>query len=93
VTHLYDHGFQVLASGMLKPRILQAYVMGSKVFGEYGDPWDAAVGLTYYPFEHKQVRLNTEFLYMDRSAIGYTAVPYTVGGTGWVWTVNVGTWF
>jgi hypothetical protein len=93
VTRLYDSGVQVLASGMLKPRVLQAYVMGSKVVGEYGKPWDAAVGLTYYPFEHKQVRLNTELIYMYRSAIGYTAVPYTVGGTGWVWTLNVGTWF
>jgi hypothetical protein len=93
VTHLYDTGYQVLASAMLKPKLVQAYVMGSKVLGEYGDPWDAAVGLTYFPFRQKQVRLNTELLYMRRSPIGYTAVPYVVGGTGWVWTVNVGTWF
>jgi len=93
VTRLYDHGFQVLASTMLKPRLLQAYVMGSKVFGEFGDPWDIAFGLTYFPFERKQVRVNAEGLYMDRSAIGYTAVPYVVGGTGWVWSINVGTWF
>jgi hypothetical protein len=93
VTHLYDSGFQVLASGMLKPQLLQAYAMASKVVGEFGDSWDTAVGLTYYPFEQKQVRVNTELLYMYRSAIGYTAVPYVVGGTGWVWTVNVGTWF
>jgi hypothetical protein len=78
---------------MLKPKLLQAYAMGSKVMGEYGDSWDAAFGLTYFPFEHKQVRVNAEGLYMNRSAIGYTAVPYVVGGTGWVWTINVGTWF
>jgi hypothetical protein len=93
VTHLYDSGYQVLASGMLKPKTLQAYVMGSKVIGEFGDAWDTALGLTYFPFEHKQVRVNAEFLYMYRSPIGYTAVPYVVGGTGWVWTLNVGTWF
>jgi hypothetical protein len=93
VTHLYDTGFQALASGMVIPRVLQAYAMGSEVFGQYGHPWDATVGLTYYPFEHKQVRLNIEGIYMYRSAIGYTAVPYTVGGTGWVWSFNVGTWF
>lgn len=93
VTHLYDHGFQILASTMLKPQLVQAYVMGSKVFGEYGEPWDLGFGLTYFPFERKQVRVNIEGLYMDRSAVGYTAVPYVVGGTGWVWSVNVGTWF
>jgi hypothetical protein len=37
--------------------------------------------------------VNAEGLYMKRSAIGYTAVPYLVGGDGWVWTLNVGTWF
>jgi hypothetical protein len=40
-----------------------------------------------------QLRMNAQALYMDRSAIGYTAVPYVVGGTGWVFTADVGTWF
>jgi hypothetical protein len=93
VTSLFDHGFQVYASTMLKPNYWQAYFSGSKIFGQYGDPWDAAVGLTYFPFGHKEVRINTQALYMDRSAVGYTAVPYLVGGTGWVFTVDVGTWF
>lgn len=93
VTELYDTGFQVQASTMLLPRTLQAYVTGSKIFGEFGDPWDVTFGLTYFPFQRKQVRVNAEGLYMDRSAIGYTAVPYLVGGDGWVWTINVGTWF
>ena len=93
VTRLYESGFQVLASGMLKPRALQAYAMGSKVIGEFGNSWDIGFGLTYFPFERKQVRLNAEGIYMNRSAIGYTAVPYVVGGTGWVWTLNVGAWF
>ena len=59
----------------------------SKIFGEYGDPWDAAFGLTYFPYGRKEVRMNVQALYMDRSAVGYTAVPYVVGGTGWVYTV------
>ena len=93
VTSLFDHGFQVYASTMLKPDYLQAYLSGSKIFGQYGDPWDLAAGLTYFPFGHKEVRMNGQALYMDRSAVGYTAVPYVVGGTGWVFTVDVGTWF
>jgi hypothetical protein len=40
-----------------------------------------------------QLRMNAQALYMDRSAIGYTAVPYVVGGTGWVFTADVSTWF
>ena len=93
VTSLFDHGFQVYASTMLKPDYWQAYLSGSMIFGQYGDPWDLAAGLTYFPFGHKEVRMNAQALYMDRSAVGYTAVPYVVGGTGWVYTVDVGTWF
>ena len=93
VTSLFDHGFQVYASTMLKPDYWQAYVSGSQIYGQYGDPWDLAVGLTYFPFGRKEVRTNFQALYMDRSAVGYTAVPYVVGGTGWVFTVDVGTWF
>ena len=93
VTSLFDHGFQVYASTMLKPDYLQAYLSGSKIYGEYGDPWDFAVGLTYFPFGYKEVRMNAQALYMDRSAVGYTAVPYVVGGTGWVYTIDIGTWF
>ncbi len=27
---------------MVLPQSLQAYVSGSKIYGEYGDPWDVA---------------------------------------------------
>ena len=93
VTSLFDHGFQVYASTMLKPDYWQAYLSGGAIFGQYGDPWDLAAGLTYFPFGHKEVRMNAQALYTDASAVGYTAIPYQVGGTGWIFTFDVGTWF
>ncbi len=93
VTSLFDHGFQVYASTMLKPDYWQAYLSGGAIFGQYGDPWDFAAGLTYFPFGHKEVRINGQALYTDASAVGYTAIPYQVGGTGWIFTLDVGTWF
>ena len=48
---LNDHGFQLQASAMAVPRLLQVYVSGSKVFGEHGDPSDARVGVNWYPLE------------------------------------------
>lgn len=93
VSSLFDHGFQLQASTMLIPGLLQAYLMGSYVFGQYGDPWEVGGGLTFYPFNRKQVRVNIEGIYMHNSAIGYTAVPYQVGGKGFVFTFNVGSWF
>ena len=38
-------------SAMLLPETLQVYAGGSKVFGEYGDPWDARVGRQLVPVE------------------------------------------
>jgi hypothetical protein len=93
VTHVYDHGYQVYASTMLMPRVLQGYFSGSHIYGTYGDPWDAAFGFTWFPFAQKNIRWNAQMLYTDRSPVGYTAIPYQLGGTGWIATVDVGTWF
>jgi len=93
VTSLFDHGFQLQASTMVIPSMLQAYLETSTVFGQYGVPWEVGGGLTLFPFRRKQVRMNIEAIYMHNSAIGYTAVPYQVGGKGWVFTFNVGSWF
>jgi len=43
---LFDHGFQLQGSAMVIPGQLQAYASGSKIFGEYGDPWDVALGIS-----------------------------------------------
>jgi hypothetical protein len=93
VSSLFDHGFQLQASTMLIPGMLQTYLETSYVFGQYGEPWEVGGGLTFFPFKRKQVRVNMEAIYMRHSAIGYTAVPYQVGGNGWVFTFNVGSWF
>jgi hypothetical protein len=88
VSELEDHGFQLQASAMLVPRVWQLYLSGSKIFGEYGDPWDAALGLNWFPYETRQFRLNAELLYLERSPVGYFSVPYIVGGDGTVFYAN-----
>ena len=41
---LFDHGFQVQASTMLRAaKPSRPIVAGSMIFGEYGDPWDASL--------------------------------------------------
>jgi hypothetical protein len=89
VDELNDHGFQLQASSMLVPRTLQAYVSGSKIYGEYGNPWDAALGLNWYPMQVKPLRINVQALYLEDSPTGYSSVPFIVGGNGWVFTTDV----
>jgi hypothetical protein len=83
-SQLFDHSFQIQASAMVVPKTLQAYAGFSKIFGQYGQPRDFRTGVNFFPFKNKVVRWNNEALYLYRSPVGYTSVPYPVGGRGWV---------
>jgi hypothetical protein len=89
VDDLFDHGFQLQASAMVVPRTLQAYLSGSKIFGEYGDPWDAALGFNWFPYRNQNLRANFQLLYLDESPVGYSSVPFIVGGDGTVISVDL----
>ena len=81
---LFDHAFQIQGSAMVVPRTLQAYMGFSKIFGQYGQPRDFRTGVNFFPFKNKVVRWNNEALYVYRSPVGYTSVPYPIGGRGWI---------
>ncbi|HEX9207185.1 MAG TPA: hypothetical protein VF851_03045 [Steroidobacteraceae bacterium] len=84
-----DHGFQLQGSTMVLPQALQAYVSGSKIYGEYGDPWDVALGINWFPLQRKELRVNVQGLYLEDSPVGYASVPFAVGGNGWVLSTDV----
>jgi hypothetical protein len=89
VTDLFDSGFQLQASAMLLPKTLQIYASGSKIFGEYGDPYDVALGLNWFPFKRKDFRINPMALYVRRSPVGYAAYPLPVGASGFTFLTDV----
>ena len=78
----FDRGYQLQASAMVLPKTLQGYVGGSEIIGNFGRPWDFRAGVNYFPYKNRVVRWNTEFLYLYRSPVGYTSVPFPYGGTG-----------
>jgi hypothetical protein len=78
----YAYGYQLQGSAMVVPKTLQIYTGGSQIIGHFGRPWDFRAGTNYFPFKNKVVRWNTEFLYLYRSPVGYTSVPFPLGGTG-----------
>jgi hypothetical protein len=86
---LYDQGFEVQTSYMFMPKLLQGYIAASKIYGEYGNPWDTAVGINWFPMRQRLLRLNAELLYLDDSAVGNASAPYLVGGDGPVLNTNV----
>jgi hypothetical protein len=84
IPSVFDHGFQLQGTAMVIPKTLQAYAGYSKIFGQYGSPWDFRVGTNWFPYQNKILRWNTEALYLNKSPVGYTSVPFVVGGNGWV---------
>lgn len=79
---IFSHGLQMQASAMVLPKTLQVYVGGSTLTGKYGEPWDFRSGINWFPWQNQVVRWNTEFLYLHKSPVGYTSVPFALGGTG-----------
>ena len=84
----YDQGFTLQASAMVIPKMLQAYIQGSKVFGEFGDPYDITLGLNYFPLARKDLRVNIMGLWVENSPVGYTAYPVPVGGNGFTFLTD-----
>jgi len=84
-----DHGYQVQASAMAVRNILQVYVGAGEIRGHYGDASEFRVGMNWYPMKRRGIRVNGEWMNLDHSPVGYTTVPYPVGGNGDVFHVNV----
>ncbi|HEX6047044.1 MAG TPA: hypothetical protein VFZ22_21325 [Pyrinomonadaceae bacterium] len=82
LARLFDHGFQIQGSAMLVPRTLQLYAGASRINGQFGDPYDIRTGVNWFPWKNKVVRWNTEYLYIRNSPVGYSSVPFAVGGRG-----------
>jgi hypothetical protein len=89
LSSIFSQGFQMQASAMALPKTLQFYLGQSTVYGKYGNPWDFRAGLNYFPFHNKVLRWNNEFLYLHHSPVGYTSVPFALGGTGSIFHTNL----
>jgi hypothetical protein len=86
---LFDTGLNVQASAMLAQKKLQAYATFSQIWGEFGNPTEAAFGLNWYPFGVKNFRITPNALWLQKSPVGYNGVPYVVGGQGWVFYLDI----
>lgn len=89
VSELNDTGFQIQGSTMVVPKSLQVFLEYSRINGEYGHPSDATIGVNWFPFKRKEVRLSAQGLYLNDSPVGYSSVPFAVGGNGWVFSTDL----
>lgn len=89
VEELEDDGYQIQGSMMAIPRVLQPYVGYSRINGEYGDASDLSVGFNWFPMQRRELRLSVQGLYLKDSPVGYSSVPFAVGGNGWAFTTDL----
>ena len=89
IADIDDHGFQVQSSAMVVPKALQAYLSGSAIRGRYGNASEVRAGLNWYFVKERGLRVNAEWLHLNKCPVGYTAVPYPVGGNGNVFHTNI----
>jgi Protein of unknown function (DUF3011) len=89
IADITDHGYQLQTSAMAVPKALQLYFGASQVFGRFGDQWEVRGGENWYLMKERGIRLNGEWMYVNRSPVGYTAYPYPVGAKGMVLNINL----
>ena len=80
----YDNGFELSAIHFVLPKKLGVYGRGSAVNGQFGDAWEYAGGLKFYPVRSERMWLNAEVMNVHKAPYTGTFTPYVAGLNGWV---------
>jgi hypothetical protein len=80
----FDHGFELSTGQFVVPKTLVLYARGSKVFGQFANPYEYAGGVKWYFLPTERLWLTGELMRVHRAPYGGAFTPYTAGMTGWV---------
>jgi hypothetical protein len=84
-----DNGYTLQVSHMITPK-LNLYGINSMILDEFKrNPWEAGLGINYYPTGTRSWRINTQLTHIHKSAAGGTFGLYTSGQTGQTFTFGV----
>jgi hypothetical protein len=84
VSAVRDTGFYVQLAHMIVPQRVELYGATSYVFSNYGRPKEFIAGANYYPWDTRNLRLNTQVINVDKSPVSSTFGFYTGKVTGQV---------
>ncbi len=84
-----DTGFYVQAASMIVPKRIELYGATSYVFSNYGHPKEFIFGNNYYPWNTRNIRLNTQLIYVWQSPVSSTFGFYVGQLTGPVFSIGV----
>jgi hypothetical protein len=90
MSSIVDHMVQADISYMFVPRTMCAYLSGAYSFDQFErNPNEIAVGLNYYPFHTRSVRLNGAVINVYKSSAGGLFGYYSTGLTGQVISIGL----
>lgn len=72
VREVRDTGFYVQTAYMIVPRRFELYGGTSYIFSQFGDPKEFIIGTNYYPWNTRNIRLNTQLINVDHSPVSST---------------------
>lgn len=82
INTITDTGVMLQASYYLKPFYWELYTSATKIWGEYNDADEIALGLNHYPFGHRNFRINGLVNSVTNSPVSSVFGYYIGGQTG-----------
>ncbi len=80
----FDHGFELSSGKFVVPKKLMLYVRGSKVFGQFANPYEYGGGFKWYFLPTERLWMTGELMRIYKAPYGGAFTPYTAGMNGWV---------
>jgi len=80
----FDNGFELSAGQFVVPKTLVLYARGSKVFGQFANPYEYAGGLKWYFLPTERLWMTGEMMRVSGAPYSGAFSPYTAGMKGWV---------
>ena len=79
----FDHGFELSTGKFVLPKKLLLYVRGSKVFGQFANPYEYGGGFKWYFLPTERLWMTGELMRVNKAPYGGAFTPYTAGMAGW----------
>src|SRR5215216_6913211 len=80
----FDHGFELSTGKFVVPQKLMLYVRGSKVFGQFANPYEYGAGAKWYFLPTERLWVTGELMRVKGAPYSGAFSPYTAGMSGWV---------
>ena len=80
----FDHGFELSTGKFFVPKKLVLYVRGSKVFGQFANPYEYGGGFKWYFLPTERLWMTGEVMRVKGAPYSGAFSPYTAGMSGWV---------